>query len=123
MTYAFRVDDPPVPVNRMYRYVDGKTLLSEDARSFKAAVGWAATAAGIPMAPKGQQVDVTIWYYHAHPRARIDTDNLPKVILDGGERIIYQNDRQVRDLTIRPRWNQTDPHLWIEVDWLATDEG
>jgi Holliday junction resolvase RusA-like endonuclease len=84
---------------------------SKHARSFAAAVQWAAKQAGAVKAPKGVGVSVSVVYSLARPLGRDrwrrdpcvrpDVDKLARALLDALTGIAYDDDGQVVALSIR----------------------
>lgn len=95
-----RMDLPyPPSVNRYWRRVGNKTLISKEGRTYKARVAAIMLACGISEATG--QLAVTVALYPPDRRRR-DIDNTMKALLDamdhGGA---YQDDSQIKKLTIQ----------------------
>lgn len=116
MKQMLRIDLAPLSTNHLYATYRNRRWLSKEGRAFKEGVEWAAAAAKVLPYPKGVMVDVTIIYHHAKPKRRIDSDNVCKCLIDGMTGVVFEDDRQVRDLTVRPRHNPEDPHLLVVVE-------
>lgn len=54
------------------------------------------------------------------PAKRPDADNILKVILDGLNRVAYEDDAQVTAIDIKKRYTDGSPYVRVEV---TTDEG
>lgn len=63
--------------------------------------------------PMTCRVDVTLRVFRA--RRAGDTDGYCKVLLDALQGHVYVNDRQVRDLVIRPREDKANPRVEVEA--------
>jgi len=92
----------PPSVNRIWRCVGGRVLLSADGRAYRQAVAVAVLeqhGAGDPLTGRLSMV------IEAYPpdRRRRDLDNLLKAILDSLEHTgsVYKNDSQIDHLSIR----------------------
>ena len=91
----------PPSVNRIWRCVGGRVLLSAEGRAYRQAVAVAVLeqhGAGDPLAGR---LSMTIEAYPPDRRRR-DVDNMAKAILDSLERAgVYKNDAQIDHLSIR----------------------
>lgn len=89
----------PPSVNRMYRNVGGKTLLSKDGRDYRESVGIACLIAGRPRIEGRIAVSVELC---PPDRRRRDLDNAFKGLLDSLQHAgVYEDDSQIDDLRIR----------------------
>ena len=91
----------PPSVNRIWRSVGGRVLLSAEGRTYRQAVEVAVLeqhGAGDPLTGR---LSMTIRAYPPDRRRR-DVDNMAKAILDSLERAgVYVNDAQIDHLSIR----------------------
>jgi crossover junction endodeoxyribonuclease RusA len=99
----------PPSVNRIWRSVGGRVLLSADGRAYRQAVAVAVLeqhGAGDPLTGR---LSMTIRAYPPDRRRR-DVDNMAKAILDAIEHAgsVYVNDSQIDHLSIR-RMNVATP--------------
>jgi crossover junction endodeoxyribonuclease RusA len=90
----------PPSLNRLYRNVQGKTLISREGREYRQTVGWECRAAN---APTFQRRPVRLHIVAFMPDARRrDLDNLMKATLDALQHAqVFADDSQVRDLRIQ----------------------
>lgn len=51
--------------------------------------------------PHRERVEITVTYYHDGPAVRIDNDNLLKPIQDALNGLVYEDDRQITDVSVR----------------------
>lgn len=99
----FEVSERAVPYVRMTQREVGMAKRGEGQRAvrinrywdWKAAVGWAAKAAGLRRVRPGALVTVRCQFYLTSPLP--DCDNLVKGILDALKGVAYDDDRQVRE--------------------------
>lgn len=116
MRLCFTVNRRPVSVNASYAKTATAFYMTKEAKDFKAAVASAAFAA----ANKGTRWPVTLHDCHVRIEAyntRHDVDGVGvKIILDAMQKIVYENDRQVKELTIAVLKDATkEPRVEIEV--------
>lgn len=112
---AFTLPYPP-SVNRMYRAVNGRQILSAEGRAFKARV----SAMRLVPAPLVGEVDVTVRLFR--PRRSGDTDNFLKSVLDVLKGIAYRDDAQVRDIFAYRRDDKHNPRVEVVVSPAAPAE-
>jgi crossover junction endodeoxyribonuclease RusA len=113
----------PVSANRYWRTVMPKghsrpmTMVSPEAKAYKAECGWKAKAAGV-RSPILDTVELRIQLV---PKNGIcmDLDNALKVVIDALKGIVYQDDSQVRKITAE----RTSPNgvggLVVEIESFA----
>ncbi len=105
----------PPSMNRLWRNVAGRTLLSAHGRSYRAAVGQVALVAR-PVRFGGQRVLVSIRAWMPDARRR-DLDNTLKAALDGLTHAgVYDDDSQIDELRItRAGIDRANPRLDVEI--------
>ena len=64
---------------------------------------------------KGEKCKVSIRAYFKK-KQRMDADNVAKIILDGANKMIYDDDRQVKELNVKIFENQGDERVEFEVE-------
>lgn len=116
-----RVDLPyPPSVNRYWRRVGNKTLISKEGRTYRERVITIMRACRIPSAVGYLAVTVDLY---PPDRRRRDIDNTMKALLDamaaGGA---YEDDSQIKELTIRMHAARKDSPA-AEVTITETTEG
>ena len=101
MNIAFTVPGRPVPAARM---TQRGTFLARSQKylAYKEEVGWLAKEAMNGRNPTDGCILVEIWAYVSGKKPG-DIDNIAKSILDGMNKIVYLDDRQVIDLIIHRR--------------------
>ena len=92
----------PPSVNRIWRSVGGRVLLSADGRAYRLAVAAAVREQHGSGDPLTGRLSMTLRAYPPDRRRR-DVDNLAKAILDAIEHAgsVYINDSQIDHLSIR----------------------
>ena len=121
MTDAINITLPwPPSVNRIWRSVGGRVLLSADGRAYRHAVAVAVVEQHGSGDPLTGRLSMTIRAYPPDRRRR-DLDNVLKAILDSLEHAgsVYENDAQIDHLSIR-RMNVAKPGR-VEVSIRQTD--
>ena len=105
----------PPSVNRYWRRVGSKTLISREGRQYKKDVGVICTANRIT--PTAQRIRVSIMAYPPDKRKR-DIDNLAKAVLDGLSGHAYEDDEQIDELIITRKKEVKGGMLTITVSCL-----
>ncbi|VTS03348.1 RusA family crossover junction endodeoxyribonuclease [Tuwongella immobilis] len=100
MTNALELELPyPPSGNHTIRHVDGRAILSKEARDYRKMIGTLLTAQGIR--PMDGRLIMVIWFYPPDRRRR-DADNVQKTLLDSLQKLAYHDDGQIDDLrTVR----------------------
>lgn len=101
----------PPSANKYWRNVAGRTVKSKEARTYQAAAGWTARAAGVDMLA-GDLV-VSLRFYR--PRKAGDLDNRIKVTLDALNGIAYADDAQIKELHAYLDDDKGDPRVEVEI--------
>lgn len=106
----------PPSLNRLYRNVQGKTLISREGRLYREQVGWECRAARVPTFQR-RPVKLHIVAHMPDARRR-DLDNLLKCALDALQHAqVFADDSQVRDLRIvHGGVDRTRPRLEVQVE-------
>lgn len=106
----------PVP----YRAKSGKwaarMILSNNARAYKEQVGWMARA--VCLDPFPFEVDAYVYLYR--PRRIGDTDNFNKILFDGLNGIVYEDDKQIRDVHTFRRYDKNRPRVEVYFQTFQT---
>jgi len=87
----------PPSLNRLYRTVRGRPILSKEAREYRAAVR--SLLDGMGYRATGSPVAVSVWLYR--PRRTGDADNALKALLDACNGFLWRDDSQLVEI-----------HLW-----------
>lgn len=127
----FRVEGEPVSKHRarakVRRKRDGslycKLVTDDETSAQEMAVGLAFKAAypGREPLPAGTRIDV--WCVFAEgPRQRQqwqDVDNLGKLVLDALNGVAWQDDKDVRSVSMDVHRGSDVPHTWVSIVWEA----
>jgi crossover junction endodeoxyribonuclease RusA len=112
----------PPSVNRIWRCVGGRVLLSADGRAYRQTVAVAVLEQRGSGDPLAGRLSMTIEAYPPDRRRR-DLDNLLKAILDSLEHagIVYCNDAQIDHLSIHRCAVEKPGRLEIQIWEHETD--
>ena len=121
MIVRFTIPGPPVPKARA-RVVNGHAHTPERTRRYQHLVGLAASG-GMALAsarwPRDARYRVSIEIVPGTAH-RFDVDNVGKAILDGCNRVAWDDDSQVDELTIRRLpVDRLRPRVEVEVEVLG----
>lgn len=97
-------------VDRQHRV---RAALTKEAEQFKWDAGWLAKAAGCAE-PTACDFAVSIEAYR--PRRVGDADNLLKLTLDAMNGIVWEDDRQVKELHVYLRDDRKNPRLEVTIE-------
>lgn len=86
-------------------------VISDDARLYKAAVGWQCQAAGV--APYTGPVRVTLTFYR--PAKRGDLSNRIKILEDALNGHAYNDDAQIVELHAFRREDKRNPRVEVDI--------
>jgi Holliday junction resolvase RusA-like endonuclease len=121
-TLVFTVFGPPQPKQRARACPNGKHITPKRTRAYEKLV---ATIAGLQR-PRVWRLDgryhvkARVFFGDARPR---DVDNVAKSLLDGLNRVLWNDDRQVELLTIERSIDRAAPRLEVVVDDLVGTQG
>lgn len=101
----------PVSANRYWRHYNGRTVVSEDARAYKAGVWLQAQHAG--MRPFAGPIAMYVHVYRA--RKVGDLDNSAKVLADSLNGIAYQDDSQIVEWHLWRHDDPRNPRVEVEI--------
>lgn len=105
--------DIPPSGNRYWRHSkNGKPYLSQDAKDYRALVGWTARQLGAE--PLSGPVTVSIDVYRASKRG--DLDNYAKQLLDALQSHVYVDDGQIVELHMRRFDDKTHPRVEVRIE-------
>jgi crossover junction endodeoxyribonuclease RusA len=105
----------PPSSNRYWRHGQGRTYKSEQARQYQESTAWIARLAGATL--HSGKVGMELRFFHTGYKG--DLDNLQKILLDSLEGVLYNNDRQIRELHAYLADSKTDPRVEATV-WPLT---
>ena len=93
-------------------------MLTKRATAFKNEAGWAANKARAELTYRPIRVDILV--FPAEPGkgiSEVDLDNIPKVLFDALEGIVWGNDRQIMDVRLRRMpGGYPDPHIEVTIE-------
>lgn len=116
--HAFTVLGPPQPKERARACPNGKHVTPLKTRRYERLVG---TVAGL-QAPRNWRLDgtyrVEVRAYFADRRTR-DVDNVAKAILDGLNKILWRDDRQVVRIVSEKHVDRAAPRVEVLVEMVA----
>ncbi len=99
----------PPSVNRMYRAVNGRSILSAEGRAYKARV----SSLAFECKPFSGTVAVELAFYR--PARRGDLDNLLKATLDALKGVAFVDDAQVQRIAAVRREDKALPRVEVTV--------
>lgn len=102
----------PPSLNRLYRVVNGRPILSREARDYRARVQRQLAAEGYR--PTSSPVAPSIWLYR--PRRTGDADNALKALLDALNGLLWVDDSQVCELHLYRLDDKEDPRVELLVE-------
>lgn len=102
---------PPVSANRYWRNVEGRMVVSAEAKAYKTHVGWIAKASGGAMLTGEVAIHLDVY----REAKRGDLDNSIKVILDSLQGVLYADDKQVAELHARRFDDKHDPRVEVRI--------
>jgi crossover junction endodeoxyribonuclease RusA len=106
------IDLPEPPsVNKMWRRVGPRTILSKDGRAFKTAVSARAKLARL--APLAGPIALTLHWRRKHKRG--DVDNRVKAVLDSLNGFAYHDDSQIVELHVYRVDDRANPGVTVTV--------
>jgi crossover junction endodeoxyribonuclease RusA len=109
-TYHVTLPVPP-STNRYWRKFRNKIVVSEEAKTYKRAAGFIATAAGVECL----QGDVIMAVDVYRPMKKGDLDNYLKVLLDALQGIAYANDSQIIEIRARRFDDKRNPRAEVTI--------
>jgi crossover junction endodeoxyribonuclease RusA len=101
----------PPSLNRLYRTVNGRMLLSSVGRDYKEECGWKAVAQKVK--PLEGELEISLVFYR--PQKRGDLDNSLKAFLDALNGIAYRDDAQIVKITAERREDAKNPRVEVEI--------
>lgn len=116
MKQTITITTMPVTTNRLYKTSPNipRPIVTKKAGAMKEAVAWEAKAEW-PHEVLECDIKVEMIFYWPDKRKR-DVDNV-KGFIDAFNRIVWQDDSQITDLTLRKRVHASDPRVEITVIW------
>lgn len=102
----------PPSTNRYWRNFRGITVISEEAKAYKAGAAESAKAQGATVLDC--PVSVTVWVYRG--RKAGDLDNRLKVVLDALQGICYANDDQIVEIHAYRHDDKGNARIEVEVE-------
>ena len=118
MQQTFTLPYPP-SANRYWRNVRGRTIVSAEAKAYKAEAGWSAKAQGACCIEAGNII-VKIDAYR--PRRRGDLDNVLKITLDALNGVAYADDSQITRIEANRYDDKDNPRVEIGIRMVSGDD-
>lgn len=102
----------PPSLNRLYRTVRGRPILSKEARQYRAAVQRQLTGMGLKAS--SSPVALHAWLYR--PRRAGDADNALKALLDALNGLLWVDDSQIVEIHLWRRDDKARPRVELLVE-------
>lgn len=118
MTIRLSLPIPP-SANRYWRTYRNQTVVSADAKAYKAGVGWQAKA--VIREPLSCPIAVTLRVYR--PAKRGDLDNYSKVLLDALNGVAYEDDGQIVEIHAYRHDDKSNPRVEVEITERTNPNG
>jgi Holliday junction resolvase RusA-like endonuclease len=121
---AFFVDGKPVP-KQAFRSIRGHVTRPVNVKAWQDVVGWTAQIAMRALGridPLAGPLEVEL-HFALFNRRPMDLDNLSKAVLDGMNRVVWQDDRQIVDLHITKSIDAEHPGVQVLVRERKVDVG
>lgn len=121
MIFPFSVLGPPQPKQRARRCPNGKHVTPQRTRDYERLVG----SVALMLRPRGWKLDgeyhVEVRAYFPDARGR-DVDNVAKSVLDGLNRVLWHDDRQVIRCSSEKHIDRERPRIdvWVELVEVVT---
>ena len=115
---SFTIPGKPVPKGRP-RTGQGRVYTPSETRDYETKVGWCGARVMTGRKPSKAWLRVAIDLY-GEDIEKVDADNCAKSILDGLQKIVYSNDKQVDELYVRRHRGTPDPRAVVVVTELTT---
>lgn len=112
---AFRVDGPPQPKERARRCPNGRHVTPQKTRDYERLVGNVASLCRPPNWRLNAAYRVELRAYFGDRYAR-DVDNVAKAVLDGLNRVLWHDDRQVTRLVAEKAVDPFVPRVEVRVE-------
>jgi len=112
------IQEAPISINHMYGISKfGRKFVKADGKEYKLKVATLGRESGCT--PTKKRCVMEIIYYFGDNRKR-DVDNYSKPILDSLQGVAYDNDNQIKDLTLRVRHDKENPRTEVKI-WELND--
>ncbi len=102
----------PPSLNRLYRVVRGRPILSREAREYRAQVQ--AHLVSIGYEATRSPVAVSVWLYR--PRRSGDVDNTLKALLDACNGFLWRDDSQLLELHVYRLDDKESPRVELLIE-------
>lgn len=114
--YSLVLPYPP-SANRRLTVARGRMVKTAEAREYKEVAGWLTKA----IVPDPLPGDVKLRIILYRPSRRSDIDNPLKVLLDSLQGVLYENDKQIRELHVYLKDDKRNPRVDV-LAWSNTVE-
>lgn len=111
MSITLSLPSPPSS-NRYWRNYNGRIVVSQEAKAYKAECGWMAKSQ-MDCEPLTGDVAVSVRWFR--PARRGDLQNRQKIFLDALQGIAYVDDKQVAELHMYRDYDKANPRIEVEI--------
>jgi len=109
----FTIFGNPVPKQRPRLGKGNRTFTPKKTKDWEKTV---ADYCGIATGGDGFECDVSVWIvFYRKDRVNVDLDNLIKAILDGMNKIAYDDDKQVVEIHAWLKYDRDNPRVEVKV--------
>ncbi len=108
----------PPSANVYWRNFQGRTVVSQEARNYKAQAGWLAKSQDVQLLDG--DIAVTLKLYR--PQKKGDIDNRIKVLLDALQGVAFENDSQIVELHVFRYDDKNNPGVEVELWQVIENE-
>lgn len=109
----FKLEEKPIGINSAYSTnPQGRRFLIDAAKAYKTRIGWKAKQA-MQGQPLFKKPTVTIGL--GFNRNGCDIDGPIKLILDAMNKIVYQDDKFIKELHIYKFYNKEHPYVTVQI--------
>ena len=116
MRFSFVVRGKPVAWQRAGKTPKGRSYTQPESAAYRATVAWSARNAMPARWPMDARYRLCVQFFGAH--GNVDSSNMLKQIEDAGNRICWNDDRQIDD-TRAIRCHGGEPRVEVVVEVIA----
>lgn len=113
MTKNILLKTKPIPLNALYRSINGRSIISKLGRETKTALEWEIRSQ-VKFSPLEGSVAVNLMLYFGDRRKR-DIDSYLKVLLDSMNGLVYIDDSQIIELHVFKEIDIENPRVEIQI--------
>jgi crossover junction endodeoxyribonuclease RusA len=108
----------PPSANVYWRNFQGLTVVSQEARNYKAQAGWLAKSQDVRLLDGDIAVSLKLY----RPQKKGDIDNRIKVLLDALQGVAFENDSQIVELHVFRYDDKANPGVEVELWQVVENE-